>query len=457
MAEKHNVQETVLLRGVFSPVMENVDIKNKMSKRGNTYREYLMNGFSVLSLELIQNIELLTGREDIQYTTMINWSGIFNKNVVYHKRRWCPLCLESFQKDLGIVYEPLIWSISDIKICDIHQITLKEYCPSCGEKLAYIHSNLVVGYCQHCFQWLGESGSYDNKISLKGQNFILENYKELLEVAPALYSFPNRDYIGDFLNKLREQLEFDSIRQFSIFLGVNYSGLYYWLNKERSPDPEKLLHLAQKLGCTIYEIISNEDLYLKVEVDDFVRERQVSRKSVKEIENYLREAAYTNSVPKSLKKVCKEGGFSRTVAQQNYPYLTQLIMDNSALYRKNSFTQRKKDIENTLKEILDQEIPKSLKKNLDDYGISVRTAQKYNPKLCQMIIKRYKLYIAEEKIKRIKGYEDEIKGIILDLHRKDIYPSIYKIKKVISKPNIFLESHFESYRKQILKSLGYKL
>lgn len=147
LAEKHNVKETVMLREIFSPVMENKNIKDHVSKRGTIDREYLINGISALSIEVINNIEKLTGRKDIQYTTMVNWGGLFNKNVVNRKRRWCPSCLEDFRKESGLVYESLLWAISDIKICDKHQIRLKECCPHCGKRLSYIHSSLIVGHC----------------------------------------------------------------------------------------------------------------------------------------------------------------------------------------------------------------------------------------------------------------------------------------------------------------------
>lgn len=458
LAEKHNVKATVMLREVFAPVMKNENIKSNVSKRGTIYREYLMNGISALSLEYVRDIEKLTGRKDIQFTTMNNWSGLFNKNVVNHNRRWCPLCLEGFRKESGLVYEPLLWAISDIEICDKHQIRLKQFCPHCGKKLNYVHGSLIVGHCQYCMKWLGESSPNEDKILSEDQKFITENYKQLFEVAPSLKLFPNKTYLGNLLQRLREHLGFDSILQFSKFLEVNNTQMFFWLNNKSSPSPEKLLHIAKKLNCTIYDMISDENLYLKVKVDGLNKTRKVSKITKAEMESHLRNAAaYTNSNPKSLAEVCKEGGFSKNAAKNNFPNLSQKILDNFALYRKNSIIQRQKEYEVILKEMLTYKTPKSLKKSLEDYGLSVRTAQKYHPELCKMIILRNQEFIKADKEKRIIAYEDEIKSIILDLHQKGIYPSFNQINKAISDPNIFMEGYFRTFRKQILKTLGYDM
>lgn len=456
LAEKHNVKETVMLREVFSPVMENENIKIHVSKRGTIDRIHLINGISALSLEIIHGIEKLTGRNDLQYTTMINWSGLFTKNVVNHNRRWCPFCLESFRKKLGLVYEPLLWTISDIKFCDKHHIKLKESCPHCGKKLSYVHSSLIVGHCQYCLKSLEENSSDEKEILTEHQKFIIKNYKQLFEVAPSLQDFPSKNFLGNLLQKLKVQLGFDSMQQFSKFLKVNNTQMSFWFKNKSSPSPEKLMHIAKELNCTIYDMISDENLYLKVKVDGVAKNRKVSKITKAEMESHLKAAAYTKSAPKSFAEVCREGGFSQRAAKNNFPNLSQLILENFALHRKNSIIQRQKHIEIILKEILTHKTPKSLKKSLEDYGISVRTAQRYHPDLCKMIIDRNKKYIKERKKKRIAVYEDEIKSIILDLHKKGIYPSLYQINKVISNPHIFMESHFRTFRKEIMNSLGIK-
>lgn len=457
LAEKHNVKETVMLREVFGPLIKNENIKKHISKFGTVYREYLINGISAFSLENIRIIEELTGRKDIQYTTMINWGGLFNKNVVNSNRRWCSLCLESFRKELGLVYEPLLWAVSDIKICDKHQIELKEFCPHCKKKLSYISSSLLVGHCQYCLKWLGEPSSYENKILSEDQKFILKNYKQLFEVAPSLKVFPNKNYIGNRLKKLIGQIGLNNGQQFSKFLEVNNAQMFCWLNNKSGPSPEKLLHIAKKLNCTIYDIILDENFYLNVKVDSIYKIRKVSKITKEEMENHLRNAAYTNSTPKSLPEVCREVGISLEAAKNNFPNLSKMIVDNFSLHRKKSIFQRKKDIEVILTEILIHKTPMSLNKSLGNYGLSIKLAKKYHPELCEMIIERNQQYIKAGKEKRIKDNEDEIKSIILNLHQKGIYPSHRRINKEISNPNIFREEHFRTSRRQILKSLGYEM
>ncbi len=217
------------------------------------------------------------------------------------------------------------------------------------------------------------------------------------------------------------------------------------------------MHIANKLNRTIYNMISIRDFHIELNIDDISKPRKHSKITKIEMERHLRDAAYTKTIPKSLSEVCREGGFSVRAAKNNFPKLSQLILDNFAMYRKNSIIQRQKDIEIILKEILSHSRPKSLKKSLEDFGLSTQTAQRYHPELCKMIIDRNQQYIQARKEKRIKAYEDELKSIILYMHKKGIYPSMNQINKVISDPYLFMDGHFRTLRKEILKSLGYEI
>lgn len=245
------------------------------------------------------------------------------------------------------------------------------------------------------------------------------------------------------------------MQSFSKFLEVNNTQLFFWIKNKSSPSPEKLLQIAKKLNCTIYDIISGKDLHIKVNPDDFKGVSKNSTICKIEMESHLRSAAYSTNTPKSLSKVCKDGNFSVPTAKRHFPKLSQIILEKCALNQKESIIQKKKDIEVILKTILTQQIPQSLKKSLEDYGLSVRVAQKYQPELSKIIVERNQKYINELKERRIKSYEDEIKRVIYKLFQEGIFPSRGNIIKKNSNPNIFLNGHFRTFRMEILKSLGY--
>jgi hypothetical protein len=56
---------------------------------------------------------------------------------------------------------------------------------------------------------------------------------------------------------------------------------------------------------------------------------------------------------------------------------------------------------------------------------------------------------------KIEKNSAEIKDVAISLHRKGIYPSIKRIQKEISDPNIFIKELYRDKWREIIESLGY--
>jgi hypothetical protein len=113
------------------------------------------------------------------------------------------------------------------------------------------------------------------------------------------------------------------------------------------------------------------------------------------------------------------------------------------------------DIENKLIDAFKKVIPISLSEFSKVYGVPVATAKRYAPELCKQLVDRYKNYVAEQKRERIEKNSTEIKNIAIALHRKGIYPSIKRIQKEISDPNIFIKGVYRDKWREIIELLGY--
>lgn len=456
LAREHNMRITTFLKEVIGPNMEDGSNKDKQLLKGVVFRNYLMNGTGKMSMEYISTLEKLTGRTDIRHTTMLNWKGIISKNIVTENRRWCPLCLNSLKENNSIVYEPLIWLINDIATCDKHKITLQDQCPTCNKKSPFVSSNLILGHCPYCMEWLGNSRVVQN---LDDDKFAMSNYKELLKEAPNQDSLPIKLNLSYKLSIIMEKLDFNSITKFADFLEIKQLRLNQWINNKSFPSPEGLLHIAKKLNVNIYELFSYEDfdeiIYSKKKTSSYNTKRnRYTCVPVVEMGVRLKEALIFE-VPESLKKVCEKGGFSERYAKNHFPELCDEIKSNYKIHQMQCLEQKRDGIACILQEIIKQEVPKSLKENLDEYGVSIRMAQKYHPDLCKTIISRYEEYIHNIKKERIDNYTEELEKIIIDLHNRDIYPSIAQINKEISNPNIFMDGYFRELRKEMLSSLGY--
>ncbi|MRG85101.1 helix-turn-helix domain-containing protein [Salinibacillus xinjiangensis] len=328
LAIYHNVHITTLLNETIGPRLESTYLKDKFSKRLSPNRYYLINGISTINREFINVLEKLTGRNDIEHLTFKNWEGIFSKNIVVKNKRWCPVCLEEWRKESKPLYEPLIWLVSDIEKCEIHSSSLKEHCPNCGKKLAFIHRNLLVGHCQYCYQWLGESESFNKKGFLsRDELFLIENYKKLLESGPERISFPSKNFISLLLPKIKENISIGRVIDFAQFLDVRYKKLIDWMKNRHIPSPEALVSICRKLDCTIDELFSfsveSDILDHKFLINKDVFKNKVTKEKV--CSTLLNEIK--KEKPRSLEQICNKLGVTSKYVYWNYPILGKRIRD----------------------------------------------------------------------------------------------------------------------------------
>ncbi|MGG0720463.1 hypothetical protein ABE096_23210 [Robertmurraya massiliosenegalensis] len=255
--------------------------------------------------------------------------------------------------------------------------------------------------------------------------------------------------------KIKEELGFSSIIKLSKFLEVNNPTLWTWVNNQALPSPENLFQIGRKIGCSIYELISEEELGLKVKIIDNDNKITKKRVSKEDLEAHLKEAIISNK-HKSLTEISREGGFRRESSIRYFPLLCNIINENYASYQNEKLIKRQENLENALIKCLNLEIPISLKQCLNECEIPPTTAQRYAPDLCKKVTARYKGYIVNQAKEREKNISREIENIILDLHNKGMYPSINEINKMVSIPGILIERKYGELRKNILLSLGYK-
>jgi hypothetical protein len=458
LAFEHGVKVSALLREMIAPNVKSSFLNDFLSS-GKTIRHYPhIDGISDNSIEFIDVLERLTARNDIHNLTMNNWRGILSSNVVGPFRKWCPICFEQLMFDNKEIYEPLIWRIKDVQKCDIHQIKLHDKCPECKRTLPIYHNSLKNGHCQFCFTWLGNCDNITKGEPLtENERFVMHNYKQLIQKQSELDNFPTREFISDLLFKVQDDIGFISSSEFASFLEVNKERLHSWIRRKITPNVDGLINIANKLNSTIYNLIYeyNADSIPKNDSDnnnEIVSDKQFS---IKTVEISLNDAI-RRGIPKSLKQICKEGGFSVNSAKRHFPELSKWIMDIYSSYQTQIKIEEKVRLEKILKECLTYEEPISLEECLSRSGLPYTTAKRKLPSLCEEVSNRYKAYrdlLAKERFERLSF---EMKNVVLDLHAKGVYPSMIKIDNVLSYKGLFLIKKFRNLRKEILVSLGYK-
>ncbi|MEH7385463.1 hypothetical protein V7147_08655 [Bacillus sp. JJ1521] len=356
------------------------------------------------------------------------------------------------------IYEPLIWRISDLQKCDIHQIKLQDKCPECQKQLQLYHSSLVNGYCQHCFSWLGDSkDSIEKETLTKNEKFNVDNYKQLIQNQGKLSSFPTNVSISNLLNRIQNDLGFKSRSRFASFLGIKDVRLHAWIHRKNMPNVQGLMNIAERLDSTIYDLTNeyNKNLISGIDISKYNEWPRDNKFSKKKLEITLTEAI-KSGIPKSLKQICSEGGFSPNSAKYHFPELSNSIMENYSSYQKQIKLEQKLKLKKILKECLESEEPKSLEECLNMHGIPYTTAKKKLPSLCEKVSRRYQEHKESLATERFERISNEIKDVMFGLHSKGIYPSRIKITEALSYKGLFLDKRFRNIRNEILVNLGYK-
>ncbi|MDZ8052208.1 MAG: TniQ family protein [Aulosira sp. ZfuVER01] len=215
------------------------DFKDKPISKllGNRNSRPSLNGMTFMTINILEALAQLTLREDIYYTTFIPWSEVIHeKRLCRQYRAWCPDCFNEWRQNATTIYEPLIWFFANIDICYIHQRRLLEICPYCNQSSSVLFSDVFVGYCPICKNWLGESprnrNQYQRELTkeyLDYQNYIIYNIGELISIAPYLKTWLIYDDVD--------------LNAFKYILGVN-SNFRLLDNLSSDSDGKELINIS---------------------------------------------------------------------------------------------------------------------------------------------------------------------------------------------------------------------
>lgn len=458
LATEHNVTVNTLVKRAFIPVIEAPYLRNNLSQGVYGTTPKYLNGNSKISIDYVLALEKLTCRNDIIYLTMNMLSGVLSQNVIHSNRRWCPLCLNKWKQDSKVIYEPLIWYLSDINKCDIHAIQLQEKCLSCHKEQSFIHSKLSVGYCQYCSKWLGgETGNYIHSYLNEEEQFVISNFKELIEKAPDLTYLPTYKSISTRLLTIKERLNFSSNAMLAEFLGVHPSHLRQWIVNKNLPSLKSLLNLSNCVGTTVFKLFFEQSLG-SISKSNNYKFIQSSKKNISlELMEEELKNALTDEFPKSLNQLSIEVGFAYMTAKRRFPELCKKIISNFEKYQEKVRLQEIERIEKLINDALIAEPPISLADFSKFTGVSISTAKRYAPDLCDELVAKYKNYRAQLKEEKIKNISVEIETQMIKLQDKGVYPSIKQIQKEISNPNVFIKDIYRAIWKEKMLKFGYKV
>lgn len=158
LAEAHCVLTGDLISKVYAPLL-NKEYLSSISKRGgNGFFDSAIgiNGLGKLAQEFSGLTNKFTGRTDLGFTTLQNWSDVLPyRGLLKKTKSWCPKCYEEFKLNDEVIYDPIIWNFQQINYCMKHKTPLVNICGNCNKTVPVINRKSAPGLCSRCENWLG--------------------------------------------------------------------------------------------------------------------------------------------------------------------------------------------------------------------------------------------------------------------------------------------------------------
>lgn len=368
-----------------------------------------LNGLGIMAKDWIHALQALTLRQDLQYSTMLNWEQVLpTQGLLRFRRAWCPDCYTEGRDTKQTIYEPLLWAIKEVNICLHHCRRLNHQCPHCNKNLPHLDRYYRSGYCSKCARWLGSSTKGidlgDNELQegeLEWEKWVASNIGELLSFSGQFVT-PKRERVAKTLSTFAKKSPKGNFYSLGRWLKMGPYQVSFWCKGRHLPQLLPAIHICYRLS------ISLKDFYTG--------------------ENVIRDINGNPNLP-------------------NVPYRIKRIkkpLDREELKR-------------TLEMILASEEypPPSMAVVATRLEIEYRRLCHHFPELCREIASKYRRYRRNLKLRNIKSGCEEVERVVLMLHAEGIEPLKSRVACQMSKPRYLREKAVMDFFVSFRRSLGY--
>jgi hypothetical protein len=316
LADAHCVFTGDIISKIYAPYLSKAYL-TKISIRGGGFYETAIgiNGVGQLASEFSQLTNELTGRADIRYTTLLNWSVIFPfRGLLKKTKSWCPLCYEEAKLSDSIIYDQLIWNFQLVDYCMKHLTPLENTCLFCKSTMPVIDRKSLLGFCSNCCTWLGNTSSiaindqYPNNslkdISLIGE--LLSNNQ--IKLSHALFQDSLNFYIDEYFHK--------SPFKAAGFFKIPKSTFATWIAGRAQPNINYLIKICKMLGLSIIEFLQKQEPIKDNSPNEFYVKDHF-RYDHQEINRTLKNVILSNK-PTSISEVARIIGCDRKLLSTMY-------------------------------------------------------------------------------------------------------------------------------------------
>jgi TniQ len=356
LADAHSLNPGTLFNLIYVPLLNKKYLSAIVERGGNGFFDdsNRINGYGTYAVEISNTTEQLTGISNISFTTILFLSELVSERGLLRKTKaWCAACYEEMQQCNGIVYDPLIWSISTSTVCIKHCLPLTMRCPYCMKELLFLSRKGKIGFCSHCSKWLGQEFLKTEQLCNKG-HLNVEIKKSLMVetlinygVSPKSQVLNNNTLVESFKTYLSIFFN-NNLALLSNTTKIPRTTFKGWLEGKCKPSLDALFVLCLNTGIDIIDLLLG-NLDGKINIKSIVIYKKLTKNKF-EYENmkkYLIDVINKNEFS-SLTKIAIALKCDRRLLTKKFPDECHLITQmNKELLR----TQKENRLKNKKREL----------------------------------------------------------------------------------------------------------
>ena len=367
LAQSHSITISTLMTRELAPILDK-DYVQKNAKRGLSTllnRGAAINSIGELAQLFADSIERLTLEKDLSALTLLSFRDCLSSKELLHKTKsWCPDCYEEWRSADKTIYEPLLWSFRDVRVCAYHNRLLQTTCFNCGRHIPWLHSKSRIGYCPYCDRWLGSSNdtqkTYESvvlsKNELERSMWISNNIGELIACSGE-NSIIKQENIAKAIREIINITYQGNIAPFAKSLKLPKNTVWMWAKGKSLPKLKFILNICYCLDISLLSFLKLEPrAFESLEIDstrltDVVSVKRISPKNfdAEKIEKDLQTIIRSQDIsPPTMKEVAEKLGFDVRVISEHYPELCKAISDK---HRRARNRVRARKIEESCQEV----------------------------------------------------------------------------------------------------------
>lgn len=402
LAETHNVDFGRLVVEVITPV---INKKYLLSSEGVSFSVRFgatasaLNSMGRMARDWVNAIQALTLQENLASLTMLPWADVVsNMGLIRPNCAWCPACFEEWHTNGKTIYEPLLWSLSVITVCPIHQQPLSDTCPFCKRLLQVLSHRSRPGYCSKCKHWLGLASGRGpakdklDKDTLGYQMWVAEQLGGMLAAASSLSSPPKGVRGSEVISACVQKVTRGNVAAFERVTGTK--NLRVWLRRPHiRPRLNVLLFLCYKAGVPLKDSLTRVN-------SSYLQDERIQRSSGKVRDGYTCEELaqvearlrpmLLEAPPPCKAEAARRIGCGPGTLDRYFPELISTLNKRYTAFRKNIFDKDK--ILVVLSAAQKELPPPSLNEVALRLGCSIAYLKLYFCKECRLVVERHGEY-----------------------------------------------------------------